>query len=292
VDSSWTFVPSDNGGIRLSPNGHQLALGVIVQGREEVWIKQLDHGPFARLTLESSSERPEWSADGRDILYAGLTGSSRADLRRSRADGTGTAELLLHASRAVWEVQVPRDTSRIIVRLGVPPTRDIYLLDRARGTGDSAISPLVADDRYEEAAVALSPDGRWLAYGSNESGRYEVYVRPFPDVNAGRWQISVKGGNEPRWAHSGRELFYRDAGGDLVSVEVTTASGFRPGSQRVLFSASGFTTNSAYSNYDVGPDDRRFVFLRPLAVASAGVTTAILVQHWTSDLQAQASANR
>ena len=192
-------------------------------------MKQLGGGPFVRLTLEGASQRPTWSADGRDILYSMPSTSRRVELRRGRADGTGSSELLLRASRDVYEVQMPRDTTRLIVRLGIPPTRDVYLFDRTRGTGDSALTPLVADDRYEEVGIALSPDGRWLAYASNESGRFQVYVRPFPDVNAGRWQISVNGGNEPHWAHSGRELFFRDEKGNLVAMAVTTSPGFAPG---------------------------------------------------------------
>ena len=112
---------------------------------------------------------------------------------------------MLVIPRAVFEVVRTRDTTRLLVRLGVPPTRDIALFVR----GDSTTTPLVAAGGFEEVAPALSPDGRWLAYASNESGRYEVYVRPFPDANAGRWQVSRNGGNEPVWAHNGRELFYR-----------------------------------------------------------------------------------
>jgi len=286
VDSGWTFVPSANGGTRLSPDGRRLALAVQSSGTEEVWIKQLDHGPFVRLTLEGASVRPEWSADGRYVLYFGSGDASHSDLRRRRADGTGTAEVLAHPSRALWEVQPTRDTTKLIVRLGIPKTRDIYLWDRTRGTGDSAITPLVADDRYEEASIGLSPDGRWLAYTSNESGRYEVYVRPFPDVNAGRWQVSGEGGTEPRWSHSGRELFYLRGDGDLVAVSVSPGPTFDPGSQRVLFPAGGFVSNTAYTNYDITPDDRRFVFTRYVTApgGSEVANTAVLVQHWLSDL--------
>jgi serine/threonine-protein kinase len=293
VDSGWIFVPSTNGGIRLSPDGRRLALGVVSSGREEVWIKELDRGPFVRLTSENAGERPEWSADGRDILYFGTASASRSDLRRRRADGAGTAEVLLHATRAVWELQVTRDTNRLIIRLGVPRTRDIYLFDRTRGSGDGAIAPLVADDRYEETSIGLSPDGRWLAYASNESGRFEVYVRPYPDVNAGRWQVSGNGGNEPRWAHNGRELFYRRGDGDLVSVAVAPAPRFTPGVQRVLFSAIGFISNPSYTDYDVTPDDRRFVFNRPVAAPGGAETNAaVLVQHWLADLDASRTENR
>jgi serine/threonine-protein kinase len=293
VDSGWSFMPTTNGGIRLSPDDRRLALGVISSANEEVWVKQLDQGPFVRLSLEGPGVRPEWSPDGRDVLYFGSMGAAQSDLRRRRADGAGTAEVLLDASRAGWELQPTGNADQFVVRLGMPPSRDVYLLDRTKGEGDSAIAPLVADDRYEETAIGLSPDGRWLAYTSNESGRQEVYVRPFPDVNAGRWQISGDGGAEPRWAHSGRELFYRRADGMLVSVAVTVTPTFEPGAERALFPAADYVANFAYTNYDVTRDDRQFVFIRPVATpGDEGPATAILVQHWLTELDAAQGADQ
>jgi eukaryotic-like serine/threonine-protein kinase len=287
IDTTWTFIPSGNGGIALSPDGRRVALAVQTGGTEDIWIKELPRGPFTRLTFEGSNVRPSWTADGRSLLYFSSLAGGNSDLRRRRADGTAAPETLLDASRAVWEVETTPDTSVLIVRLGVPPTRDIYLLRRDAGTGDSAITPLVASDGYEEVAPVLSPDGRWLAYASNESGRYEVYVRPFPAVNDGRWQISGSGGNEPLWARSGRELFYRAGSGDLMAVSVTGGAAFSPGEQRRLFSASAYLSNTAHTEYQISPDDRRFLFKRLVGsqTASARAATAVLVQHWLTELQ-------
>jgi serine/threonine-protein kinase len=294
VDSGWAFAPSGNGGIRLSPDGRRLAVSVVSEGREEVWIKQLTPGgPFVRLSLETAALRPEWSADGRFVYYFGESSANSSDLRRRRANVTGSADVLFRGTRAVWEMQPTADTNLMIIRLGIPPSRDIYLLDRTKGNGDSAITPLVADDRYEETSIALSPNQRWLAYTSNEAGRYEVYVRPYPNVNAGRWQISGEGGSEPRWAHSGRELFYHRADGNLVSVTVSEQPTFTPGAQHVLFSVAAFVSNPAYPDFDVSPDDRRFAFLRPVAPAVGTEThTAILVQHWLTDVDARQPTTR
>jgi len=140
--------------------------------------------------------------------------------------------------------------------------------------------PLVADDRYEEAAIALSPDQRWLAYTSNESDRYEVYVRPYPDVNANRWLISTAGGNEPRWSPNGRELFYHAADGNLIAVAYTTAGGFTPGASTVLFSTAEFLHNTATSNFDISPDGQRFIYTRARGGGVEGHATVILAQHW------------
>jgi serine/threonine-protein kinase len=293
VDSTWTFIPSGNGGIALSPDGGRVALAIQTGGSEDIWIKELPRGPFTRLTFEGSNIRPAWTTDGRSLLYFSSVGGSNSDLQRRRADGTSGPESLLDATRAAWEVVPTADTSVLIVRLGVPPTRDIYLLERGKGAGDSAITPLVANDGYEEVAPALSPDGRWLAYASNESGRYEVYVRPFPRVNEGRWQISGNGGNEPLWAHSGRELYYRAGNGDLVAVTVTGGTAFAAGEQRRLFSAAPYLSNTAHTEYQISPDDRRFLFKRLVGseTGSARAATAVLVQHWLTEL-AESRATR
>jgi Tol biopolymer transport system component len=292
VDTTWTFIPSGNGGIALSPDGRRVALAIQTGGTEDIWIKELPRGPFTRLTFEGSNVRPSWTADGRSVLYFSSGGGGNSDLQRRRADGTSAPETLLDATRAIWEVVPTPDTTVMIVRLGVPPTRDIYLLRRGAGSGDSAITPLMANDGYEEVAPVLSPDGRWLAYASNESGRYEVYVRPFPEVNDGRWQISGNGGNEPLWAHSGRELFYRAGNGDLIAVTVTGSSAFAAAEQRRLFSAGSYLTNNAHTEYQISPDDRQFLFKRLVGseIAGARAATAVLVQHWLSELEGTRAA--
>jgi serine/threonine-protein kinase len=293
VDSGWGYVPASNGGLDLSPDGTRLAIAVRVSGTDDIWIKELDRGPLTRLTFEGSNVRPTWSADGRSVMYISGVGGGSPDLRRRRADGTSSAETLVSTTRAVWEVRPTQDTTQLLVRLGIPPTRDIYMYDR--GTpGDSGLARLIADDGFEETAPAFSPDGRWLAYTTNESGRYEVYVRPFPDVNAGRWQVSRDGGQEPQWAHSGRELFYRNGRGEFIAASVRMGESFSVGEQRVLFSASGYLGVTAHAAYGVSPDDQRFIFTRIVGSGRAddAVTTAVLVQHWLHDLQTGRSSSR
>jgi serine/threonine-protein kinase len=293
IDSGWGYVPAANGGIDLSPDGRRLAIAVRASGTDDIWVKELDRGPLTRLTFEGSNVRPTWSVDGRSVMYISGVGSGSPELLRRRADGTSSADTLVVATRAVWEVRPAPDSTQLLVRLGIPPTRDIYMYDR--GTpGDSGLTRLIADDGFEETAPAFSPDGRWLAYTTNESGRYEVYVRPFPDVNAGRWQVSRDGGSEPQWAHSGRELFYRSGGGELIAASVQTGESFSVGEQRALFPVSGLLGSSAHAQYDVSPDDQRFVFTRIVGSGNTDdvATTAVLIQHWLSDLQTGRSSSR
>jgi len=286
VDSGWTFARTANGGIALSPDGRRLAVAISASGASDIWIKELDHGAFTRLTFLGTNARPEWSADGRYVMYSSGD-SGRGVVRRRRADGTGGPETLVHVGRSIYEIRRTRDTMELLVRPTGPPSRDIFLYDRRDSArGDSAMTPLMAHPAHQENAVALSPDGRWLAYASNESGRFEVYVRPFPDVNSGRWQISRDGGNEPLWAHSGRELFFVDGSGHLVAVRVQAGTAFTPGQQDVLFDASQFLADVAHTPYDIAPDDRHFYFVRTGGQTATGpqVTTAVLVQHWLTGL--------
>jgi len=131
----------------------------------------------------------------------------------------------------------------------------------------------------------LSRDGRWLAYASDETGRYEIYVRPFPDVNGGKWQVSRNGGFEAFWSHNGRELFYRDPARNIVAVAVLPGATFSVGEQRTLFSTQGLRVLLTGS-YDVMPDDSRFLFTRVVGgEGDDSVRPVVLVENWGAELR-------
>ena len=146
----------------------------------------------------------------------------------------------------------------------------------------------MASPTFHEFAPALSPDGRWLAYTSNESGRNEVYVRTYPDVAGGRWQVSQAGGITPVWSHGGRELFFQNGAKALMVAPVLSGSTFTLGAQVKLFDASGFAGVDGALFYDVEPDDKRFVFFRPI-VRSSPATEDKLVQvtNWAAEVRAK-----
>jgi serine/threonine-protein kinase len=145
---------------------------------------------------------------------------------------------------------------------------------------DSVPIPMAVAEGGQYSAT-LSPDGRWLAYVSNETGREEVFVRPFADT--GRWLVSTSGGAEPVWAHSGRELFYRNRANELVSVQVSAGSSFAWDRQVVLFSMDGYLRGAGHPMYDVRPDDQQFVMLRINDEAEAN--QLILVENWAEELR-------
>jgi hypothetical protein len=216
------------------------------------------------------------------VLYLRV-GDSLGTLRSRMADGTGDEELIASLDQSILSAEPAADSTRFLLMARQGGTRDVLLFERGGGA-----TPLLASERFEEVGPALSPDGRWLAYTSDESGRTEVYVRPYPAVGAGRWQVSRDGGAEARWAHSRRELFFRNAAGMLVAVEVLAGSAFVAGAQRALFSMHGYSWDANHHAYDVAPGDGSFLMVRRASTASdQAVSTVVVVENWFTELRAR-----
>jgi Tol biopolymer transport system component len=261
-----------------------MTLTILTAGGNDIWVKELDHGPLSRLSAEGGSEiRPRWSPDGRSVLFI----SSRLTLLQRLADGTLPADTVLALPEPIYEALQSRDGDWLVVRVGGQDgKRDIWAQRVGR---DSTAKRLLASD-FDENAVALSPDSRWLAYQSTETGQTEVYVRPFPDISAGKWTVSLGGGSQPVWSHSGRELFYLDANRNLVAARVgaPTPGSFDIAERKVLFSTTPFLVGANYSFYDVTPDDRRFLMVRRVGSGeSAQAPALVLVEHWFPELKAK-----
>jgi serine/threonine-protein kinase len=146
------------------------------------------------------------------------------------------------------------------------------------------VTPL-AQTTFDEANAEVSPDSKWLAYQSNESGQYEVYVRPFPEVDRGRWQVSTSGGTRPIWARSGKELFYLAPSGAVMSVAIEGGSTFRAGSPTRLFEGR-YLTSLNFRTYDVSPDGQRFLMIKDAGDDQRlGPATITVVQHFDEELK-------
>ncbi len=237
---------------RISPDGQYLAIGIHDPGSSarDVWTLDLRQHSWSRLTTDGLSDRPIWTPDGRRLVY-----SSNDDIWWIAADGSEKPVALLEAQGARYGGSVTPDGRTLIYQesSGLLPSGIRRLVF------DSApASEAIMQGGLGEVAPALSPDGHWLAYQSSESGRPEVYVRPYPERGA-RTSISLRGGTEPVWAHSGRELFYR-AGDSLVAASVTTGDAFAVTGRRTLFVGS-YLTSTRFSEYDVTHDDQHFIFL-------------------------------
>lgn len=130
----------------------------------------------------------------------------------------------------------------------------------------------------------LSPDGRWLAYASDETGRTEVYVRPFPDTRGAKYTVSRDGGAEPLWSPSGRELFFRDGRDNLVAATIAPGAGFEVSGMRILFSAVGYWGDNRHRGYTVAPDGRSFLFIKAPGLLS-GSNQAVVTLNWFQELR-------
>ncbi len=287
IDPDWRFSNARNSGWALSPDGTRLAIGLNTEAGDDIWIKELDDGPLARLTFHPDEDaRPRWTPDGRSVMFLTRRAEGRrSDLYVRRADGTGQAELLLSAANSTWEATGTRDGAWIVARTGGTSgqegERDVV---GYRPGMDSAAVPLLTSE-FDETAMAVSPDGRWLAYASNESGRQEVYVRPFPDLESGRWLVSTDGGSSPRWAHSGRELFYLTPANEMMSAVVLTRPTFTVAERRVLFQfGADFVMTRVYTSYDITPDDQRFVIVRNVSAQREERMQLILIENWLEEL--------
>jgi serine/threonine-protein kinase len=283
IDTAW------HGGfnsLALSPEGRRLAVGVgLASGTLGIWVKQLDRGPFTRLTFGGQDRRPAWSPDGQVVAFLRDSLNNSTVFAR-QADGSTADRLLARLDRQVQEVTWSPDGRWIVLRTdnGAAGAGDLVGI---RTSGDTTPVPLVASE-FTELHPAVSPDGRWIAYTSNESGTNEVYVRPFPATTGGRWQVSNGGGSQPRWSPDGRELFYGDGTGRLVAAQIRAGPAFEVAELRPLFDASGFAIDLFHTSYEVLPGGRGFVFLRQRQSAQAATTPPIvLVENWFADLRAR-----
>ena len=276
VDPGWSELFS---GIAISPDGTQLAMGKFVEGRDEIWLKTLDQGPLSRLSAGGPlSYRPSWSPDGRSIIFSSDRGASNlVQVYRVSAMGGGDAELLYRTTASIDEAELSSDGQWLLYRTGAGGGRDIYAFQWE--TNDAPVA--VAVTEFEEYSPTFSPNGRFVAYVSNESGRAEVYVRPFPDASAAKWPVSSRGGTEPRWSNGGRELFYRNGAGALVAVRLASGPAFAIAAEDVLFSTLEFMKVANHSGYEVLPDDDGFLFVHTGGERNGSI---VMVQNWRSAL--------
>ena len=236
VDPTWI---GEFGSPALSPDARRLA--VAIQGPEsrDVWVTQLDRGPRLRLTLDGDrNDHPAWSPNGQSVTFTSDRASPSFDLWTKRSDGSGEPVLELDEDAAIAEAVWSPDRAWFVYRTSTNVTGAGDIVGRRTDGLDTTPVPIVAS-RFTELAPAISPNSRWMAYSSSETGRSEIVVVPFPNAGDSKWPVSVGGGSEPSWSRDGRELFYRNGKGEMVSVRVGTQAAFSIDATSVLFLRQG-----------------------------------------------------
>jgi len=289
---------------RISPDGTRVALDIRDQ-MQDIWVWDFARATLTRVTFNPGADQyPVWTPDSRRLLFGtGVFGA--ATLAWQSADGTGTVERLADAANT--QIQVPfaisPDGARVVVRVGQPAPRTAGLDLAAILLGrERRVEPLIQTP-YRELNADVSPDGRWLAYESDESGQREVYVRPFPDVSGGRWQVSSGGGTRPVFTRNGQELVYlMTAGGvggavTLMSLRVQPAPTWSAGNPTKLFTGGYFYNDGAGAagegrTYDVSPDGRCFLMVKEVGTKQpTAAPNLVVIQSWGEELKRLAPRN-
>ena len=261
---------------RLSPDGRRVVTA-LRSSTEDLWLIDLERGTSSRLTTQGTASFPVWFPDGRHLAFSSAKEASYAIYRRP-VDGSAPDERLLSANVPNYVFSAsPNGDALIFVNVDPTTLQDIRVL---RADQRDTSQPFLTTP-FREGAPAFSPDGRSVAYISDESGRLEVYVRPYPGPGE-KWAVSNSGGNEPVWSRDGRTLFYR-AGNTMMAADVQVAPAFSIGKARKLFDGPYERSNALWANYDTSPDGQRLLMIRrerPPAPASH----INVVLNWLEDL--------
>jgi serine/threonine-protein kinase len=276
IDTTWR---GNFATIAVSPDGRRLAVTLFSEGLEHIWLRSLTGDtPASRLTFgNTQNTTPTWTADGSTVLFTRFEGTRRSTFMSKRADGTGAEQTIKSGVDWVIESDVSRDGQWLVMREYRPNgSRDIFA---RRWSGDTTERTVIATPN-EDVSPSLSPDAKWIAYGSDESGLREVWVSPFPDAQRAKWQVSTGGGYEPLWSRDGKEIFYITPDNVMTAAEVSTAGGFSVGKRVALFKVDGYRRHFTHRAYDLTPDGR-FVFIRDGRPARGDL---VMVDNWASEL--------
>jgi len=283
---------------RLSPDGKKIAVSSSDEEYDN-WIFELVHENLTRMTSGPAFEySPVWTPDNRYLLFSSgpvATGPGvRIDIHRRASDGTGATEALTQHLDGGYPMSLTPDGKSLV-----------YLGHSAQGNPELFILPLdpkglpralFPGAKLTPFNANLSPDGRWIAYDSRESGQQEVYVRPFPAVDSGRWQISSEGGSRPVWSRPGRELFFVTAGNKIAVVAIQSASGFTYAKAQPLFDATNYSSaeRNPFRMFDVSADGKRFLMIRNADAAVNTVTrpSIVVVSNWFDEVKARMPAHQ
>lgn len=275
---------------RISPDGQRVIVDVLEADPGDLWLLDLERQVEEKFTLHPSLDRwPIWSTDGTEVIFTSSRDGSGMRLYAKAADGSGSVRRLgtSQYTQVAYNWSADGETL-VLIEIDPETSYDIVTLNMR---DDSAVQKLIHTDVIEQLP-AISPDGRWIAYESHESGGREVYVRPFPDVNsAAQRLVSTGGGTEPIWGRNGRELFYRN-GAAVMGVRVDAAETFERDAPRTLFSRPYYL--GLGRTWDISQDGERFLMVKSAAATLEATANGqiVIVQHWFEELKARVPSGR
>jgi Tol biopolymer transport system component len=270
---------------RLSPDGKRVGVGIQEQ-ETQIWAYDLSRESLTRMTFEGNTNLgAAWTPDGKRVAFQSNR-EGPLNIFWQLADGSGGPERLTTSEF----VQAPSSWSpdgQLLTFLEVNSVTglDIWVLRMS----DRKAQPFLRT-QFNETSPRFSPDGRWLAYLSDESGRYEVYVQPYPSPG-GKWQISTDGGTEAVWSPNGREVFYR-SGDKMMAVRITTQPSFSADKPQMLFAGPYLASPFSFPNYDVSSDGQRFLMLKSSEQEKSAPTQINVVLNWFEELKQKVPAGK
>ena len=270
---------------RISPDGRRVAVA-ITEKETQIWLYDLPRDTLTRFTFEGNANNyPSWTPDGKRIAFRSSK-DGPGNLFWQLADGSGGLERLT-TSEYLHSPYSWTPDGQLLAFLEINPTTgyDLWVLRMS----DRKAEPFLRTT-FNESVPQFSPDGHWLAYVLDESGRFEVYVQPYPGPG-GKWQISTEGGTEPVWNRNGRELFYR-SGDKMMAVDITTQPGFAMGKPRMLFHGPYLPSPVTFPNYDVSSDGQRFLMLKASEQPEGAPTQMNVVLNWFEELKQKVPTGR
>ena len=270
------------GGPRLSPDGTRVALGrADGEGGTDIHIYDVRRNNFTQLTFSAEGElAPLWTPDGEHVVFSSTRDGGAMNLYVKAADGTGEVERLTEGSVRELAYSWSADGETLVFLSGT----DLHTLSFE---SEPSASPLL-EAAFNLNRPRVSPDGRWIAYESDEDGAFNVYVQPFPDVDSGKWKVSTQGRGNPVWSPDGTELFY--ASGDAVMVvPVTTDPSFDVGNPTTLFDGQyGRAFGRSFADFDLSPDGDRLLLRKPAGLdtdATAAPAELVVIFNWFEELK-------
>ncbi|HXC33267.1 MAG TPA: protein kinase [Verrucomicrobiae bacterium] len=260
---------------RISPDARHVAVAGV---DADVWVYDITRDSLTKLTFNGAAT-PVWTPDGKHVAFGSAAGTPHgSNIYWQPSDGSGRADALTSFDQNAHNTGSWSPDGQVLAFEEINPAsgRDVLIFT----LGDRKVRPFL-NTKFDETAPEFSPDGHWLAYASDESGRYEIYVQPYPGPG-GKWQISTDGGMEPRWAHDG-EIFYR-SGPKLMAVQTKLTPSFSADKPKMLFEGAYIPTLQTMANYDVTPDGRRFLMVKANEDAESGQQINVVL-NWFEELK-------